>query len=219
MTSPVTMPTERTTILANHEGGSWLLAQREVARLWLQGYDQREISERTGHGIRTIRSLISVIREQLRDFHKADLAAMSDQSVAAISLIQQVAWERVEASNMDVSKYLGIILHAEEVKAKIRGVITDQAKVTIEHRVKLYAIKDDYPELESRADIPSPMTIPDTADTIEGRFIPLEDSVVEASMEARTRKDMEIQRSYVGTEVAEPSSSIDMVDHDPDWDK
>lgn len=124
-------------------GGQWLHTQRTVWKLWLQGKLLDDIADEVKLDHVTVRNMITVAREDLVKLNGLMLRDMAEESISVLKLVQTTAWNSI-AQGLPSSKYLSIITKAEEVKAKIRGLLTDRVlhMGEIGINIKLYDFDD-----------------------------------------------------------------------------
>ena len=174
-----------------HQSGKTLQLQRDVGRLWLQGHDTYDISLILGMPETRVQSVIRVIRDVLREANAQNLLAMSDQSIAAIDLVRSFCWGEVDNDAPNKTTLLNIILRAEELKAKIQGILTDRLHVRVDEfqTIKLYAIRDEFPNMGvTLPSLPSAATI---LDVVDGDLPTVPDEVVEASFREDSIKQVQ----------------------------
>jgi hypothetical protein len=113
--------------------------------------------------------------------------------------VKSTAWEWMGSDNLDKGRGLGIVLRAEEMAAKAKGVLNDNVKITQEHTIKLYDFRDNFPApIEGTAteipELPSPENVIDAAQVPDEQLPVVEDEVVEAVLDERKEQ----QRQRVG---------------------
>ena len=114
-----------------------------VMKRWLQGYTSFEIAQEIQLSPLTIQSYITEARTEIRAAQQAELLTLSSERVAGFSLVKSTAWAQYDLTKN--SRWLQIVLRAEELISKLQGVLTDKMVHTgdIEIIHKLYDFKDD----------------------------------------------------------------------------
>ena len=95
-----------------------------IGKLWLQGYGFFEIAEYLKLHVSTVRTHVTTMREVFRDAQNTELLDLAAERVTGFALIKTAAWEQYEVTKN--SRWLQVIMRAEELMAKLQGVLSDK---------------------------------------------------------------------------------------------
>ena len=129
-----------TTDLAN------LQIQRQVSKLWLQGYGLADIQVMTGLKSRNqVTQVLDGVRDDLRALNAKLIDERIEEAVEELRMVKVSAWQGIEAGQSR-HRLLAIIIRAIQTQSQIRGLITKNVVHSgeISHK-KLYEFTNTYP--------------------------------------------------------------------------
>jgi hypothetical protein len=112
-----------------------------VGRLWLQGYTFYEIADYLKLPVATVQSYVAENREGFLKVQDAELQELAAERVAGFNMVKNAAWEQYALTPN--SRWLQVIMRAEELAGKIQGVLSEKVHMRAEVIHKLYDFSDD----------------------------------------------------------------------------
>ena len=140
--------------------------RNQVAELWLRGVPTAAIARKLETPETTIRRDLAAIRDELATAHHAELEHARARSLAVLRTVQREAWVAFAEAKANANAkpgYLNAILSAEQLVAKIEGIVQPDvsgAQTTVNilaagewqsARSALLAALAPYPEARVRA--------------------------------------------------------------------